>query len=146
MFNKDIIETKIGRPKKKKGFNLDSIFGNNDSFSKTVVVHVRVSEDEKKYLGARAKANCDSISSYIRRLIFDVYLEKLRGKQDINTIINTNDGYIFRDYRTEYIHIRFTEREKYEVEKLAQQYHRGISDFIRWVGINLPVEELIQNY
>lgn len=146
MFNRSNTLVKIGRPPKNRGINLTDISTENDDYIKTVVVHVRVSEEEKKYLQQKVRSQSCNISSYIRRLIFDVYLEKLRSKKDLIEFINGKGVYPYQDYRTEYIHIRFTEREKYEVLKLSKQYHRDISDFIRWVAIQLPIDEMIQNF
>lgn len=145
MFKIKSQSTNIGRPVKERGFNCDNIATKNDNYLKTVVVHVRVSDDEKEYLKNKSKSKSENISSYIRRLIFDIYLERLRNKNNLVEFINGRGLYPFIDERTSYIHIRFTEREKFEVEKLAQQYHRGISDFIRWVSIQLPIDEMITN-
>lgn len=134
---------KTGRPRKKRGFNYNKKDNQNDNYMKTVVLNIRVSESEKNYLKNTTKLKSSNISSYIRRLIFDVYFQKLKANE-IPIIHSLGNGeYAFNDKRNSYIYIRLTEVEKMELENLALMYHRNISEFVRWVSIQIPTDELI---
>lgn len=136
---------KKGRPRKKRGLNNTIKEHQSDDYMKTIVLNVRVSKSEKIYLENLTKSKSDNISSYIRRLIFDIYFYKLKKKEDLIENIVVKGDYAFNEPRTEFIYVRLTEVEKQEVEKLAIMYHRNISEFIRWVSIQIPIDEII-NY
>lgn len=132
-----------GRPRKKRGFNLNSIDSINDDYMKTIVLNIRVSESEKNYLKNVSSSKSYNISSYIRRLIFDVYFYKLKDKDSLTKNQIINGEYAFNEPRNKFIYIRLTEVEKKEVERLAIMNHRSVSEFIRWLCIQLPIDELL---
>lgn len=132
-----------GRPRKKRGFNLNSIDSINDDYMKTIVLNIRVSESEKNYLKNVSSSKSYNISSYIRRLIFDIYFYKLKDKDSLTKNQIINGEYAFNEPRNKFIYIRLTEVEKKEVERLAIMNHRSVSEFIRWLCIQLPIDELL---
>lgn len=139
IFNKET----IGRPRKERNLSLNHKEYQNDSYMKTVVLNIRVSESEKEYLKNIVKSKSTNISSYIRRLIFEVYFYKLKNKELSLIHALGNGDYAFIDKRTSFIYVRLTEIEKMEVERLSNMYHRSISEFIRWLAIEVPIDELI---
>lgn len=140
-FNK--IKNKKGRPRKERGFNnvLDDM--ESDDYMKTIVLNVRVSYSEKNYIKNLTRSKSDNVSSYVRRLIFDVYSYKLNTKETLINHVISRDEYTFNEPRSTFIYIRLTEVEKKEIERLALMYHRSVSEFIRWICIQVPIDELL---
>lgn len=125
----------------KKSYDSDDI----DSV-KTVVVKIRVSSEEKRYIKMLAKLNQgDNVSSFIRKLIFEVYEYDITHKTEfIIKSILPNKPYPFNTIRDEFIYIRLTPTEKKKIESYAKMHHRDVSEFVRWITLHIYVSDYIK--
>lgn len=114
---------------------------------KTIVVKVRVSSEEKRYIKILAKLNqSDNVSSFIRKLIFEVYEYDITHKtESIVKSILDNKPYPFNTNRDEFIYVRFTPIEKKKIESYAKMHHRGVSEFIRWITLHIYANDFIED-
>lgn len=114
---------------------------------KNYVIRVRVSPDEKTYLKKLAKINQgDNVSAFLRKLIFEVYAYDIKNKQEfLARSMITMKPYIF-DYnnRTEFVHVRLTTSEKEKLYAYARYSHRDVSEFIRWISLQVYVDSFIK--
>jgi len=113
---------------------------------KTVVVKIRVSSEEKRYVKMLAKLNQDdNVSSFIRKLIFEVYWYDITRKTEfiIKSMLSTKP-YPFDTVRDEFIYVRLTPIEKKKIESYAKMHHRNISEFIRWVTLHIYINDYIK--
>lgn len=113
--------------------------------NKTIIIKIRVSDEEKKYIKMLAKLNQgDNVSNFIRKLIFEVYYYDITNKSEtIIKSILSNKPYPFNTIRTEFICIRLTSKEKSKIEFYAKMNNRDISEFVRWVVLNLYLNDYI---
>lgn len=114
-----------------------------DIKNETTVIHVRVSQDEKEYLNKMAKIHGENTSAFIRRLIFDVYKNDLSQNKNVFIDKYLQSKWVFDTNRTESIHIRFTFSEKGVLTKMAESHSRTISNFIRWVVLQVYLDDFI---
>ena len=125
----------------KKNFN-----SNDENTIKTIVLKIRVSSEEKRYIKMLAKLNQDdNVSSFIRKLIFEVYEYDITHKTEfIIRSILSNKPYPFNTIRDEFIYIRLTPIEKKKIESYAKMHHRGVSEFIRWITLHIYTNDYIK--
>lgn len=123
--------------------DVNSIDENINLKDKTTVKHVRVSEEEKLYLNTIAKMHGENISAFVRRLIFDVYRNDLSKNKDLFTEKYLGSKWTFNLNRTTSIHIRLTVSEKNTLIKLAKSHNRTASSFIRWIALQVYLDDFI---
>lgn len=124
--------------------NTKDLIENNTNFeSDTTVMHIRVSEEEKTYLNTMAEMHGENISAFVRRLIFDVYRNDLSKDKTFFIEKYLFSKWAFNTNRTTSIHIRLTDREKNTLTKLAKAHNRTVSSFVRWVALQVYLDDFI---
>ena len=121
----------------------DLITNSNSIGSETTVMHIRLSEEEKTYLKTMADMHGENISAFVRRLIFDVYRNDLSKNKSLFTEKYLFSKWVFNTNRTTSIHIRLTDREKNTLTKLAKVHNRTVSSFVRWVALQVYLDDFI---